>query len=356
MARVVTEELAAAQTIAPPQDEVGTSLVGPTLLEHGTSEQRERFLPPLLRGEESWCQLFSEPGAGSDLAGLATCAVADGDGWTVNGQKVWNSGADIARRGMLLARTDVDMPKHAGMSYFLLDMDQPGIDARPLRQMNGESRFWKVFISDARVRGNEILERPGDGWRVAATTLRHERSSVGGRPARGLVLLPSGEKAGYLGRIVGEVLANKLQGRRFAGNAVPARKLSELARERGVSTDASIRQGLASYYTLMEVNKYTQLRIRAAAAQGRPLLAGASVTKLAISRICRTSRDLSFAILGPHTMLADADAPHGGEFQTVGLASCGSAIGGGTDEIQRNLLGERVLGLPREPAVGHEKP
>jgi len=347
-ARLVTEALAEVGAISPPQGAVGARLAGPTLLIHGNEEQRARYLPPLLRGEESWCQLFSEPGAGSDLPSLATKAIEDGDGWSIEGQKVWNSGADIARRGLLLARTDPAAPKRNGITYFVLDMDQPGVEARPLRQMNDETRFCEVFIDGARVGAEDVLGAVNDGWRVVRTTLGFERASVSGRAAPGLVPVNSGEKAGHLDRTVSDVLASRHAGAPFTGNAIPVRRLIDLARERGRTGDAVMRQGLARYHSLVEVNRYTQLRIRAASAEGRTPGAEASITKLAVSDICRTSRDVSFSILGAEAMLWGTDAPYGGSVQTVGLASCGVSIGGGTDEVQRNTIAERALGLPRD--------
>jgi alkylation response protein AidB-like acyl-CoA dehydrogenase len=351
-ARVVTEELAALGAIAPPMGGMGVNLAGPTILEHGTPEQQARYLPGILRGEESWCQLFSEPDAGSDLAGVGTTAVPDGDELVVNGQKVWNSGADVADRGLLLARTDPDLPKHAGLTYFLLDMNQPGIEARPLRQMNGESHFCEVFLNDARVSSADMLGERGAGWRVAATTLRSERATVGSRAARGLVQLPSGSHVGVLDRTVGDLVKVQARQRAITGSAVPARKLIQLAQERGVNNDPHVRQQLVGYYTLTELNRFVQQRIRATGGQGP----GASIVKLLIAKICHTSREVGFAVLGPDAMLWGEDSPYGGDLQTVGLASFGTSIGGGTDEIQRNVIGERTLGLPREPQVDKDVP
>lgn len=355
-ARVVIEELAAASVIAPPQGAVGVALAGPTILAHGTHEQQARYLPPLLAGEESWCQLFSEPGAGSDLPSLATRAVRDGEVWFVDGQKVWNSAANIARRGLLLARTDPDRPKREGISYFLVDMDQPGVEARPLRQMNGEAHFCEVFLTGARVHDDELLGDLNGGWHVARTTMTFERAMVAGRAARGLVSIPSGEKAGYLDRVTGEVIerTSRATAPALSGNAVPARRLFALARERGVAQDPHVRQDLARYFTLTEINRYTQLRAAAAARAGHAVGAEASITKLAVSNLCQVSRDVTFSILAAHGMLDGTDAPYDGALHTVALASFGTRIGGGTDEIQKNSIGERTLGLPREPDVdGH---
>ena len=340
--RVVTEELAAAGVIAPPVGNIGLGLAGPTLLEHGTEEQRAAFLPPLLNGEEAWCQLFSEPGAGSDLPSLAARAIRDGDDWVVNGQKVWNSAADVSRRGLLLARTDVDVPKREGITYFVVDMDQPGIDARPLRTMDGEARFCEVFLTDARVRHTDVIGTVNGGWHVARTTMAYERAAAADGGARGLVFVPSGERAGQLDRVVGDVLA---AGDRGSGHsrrsALRARDMIQLARERDAAGDPHVRQELARYYTLTEVHRLTQRRAKAGARRERPGPAGL-ISKLALGRICNMSRDLSFAILGADAMLA-------GDVQGIGLSSPGVTIGAGTDEIQRNMLGERALGLPREP-------
>jgi alkylation response protein AidB-like acyl-CoA dehydrogenase len=357
-ARVITEELAAATVVGPPDGVVGVRLAGPTLLDHGTEEQIATYLPPLLRGEEAWCQLFSEPGAGSDLPSLGTSAVRDGERWIVNGQKVWNSGADSARRGLLLARTDSDVPKRDGITYFIIDMNQGGVEARPLRTMNGMAHFCEVFLTDAYVETRDVIGGLNDGWRVVRTTLLYERASATERPARGLVHVPSGEAAGHLDRSTGEFVeaARAKRTGRFSRSAVPAREMIALARECGVNEDPTMRQRLATYYSLTEVHRMTQLRARSAARMGRAPGPEGSVSKLALGRICHTSRDLSFDILGPAAMLHGSDAPYGGALHTVGLSSPGVTIGAGTDEIQRNTIGERVLGLPHEPAVDEGVP
>jgi alkylation response protein AidB-like acyl-CoA dehydrogenase len=348
-ARVVTEELAAARVIAPPIGNIGLRLAGPTLLQHGSEELRTTYLPPLLRGDEAWCQLFSEPGAGSDLPSLSARAVRDDDGWVVTGQKVWNSGADVSRRGLLLARTDPDAPKRHGISYFVIDMDQPGVEARPLRQMNGEAHFCEVFLTDARVREIDRIGEVNAGWQAARTTLALERASATEIGARGLVSIPSGEASGQLDRVVGDVLApGGYTPRQFRGSAIRSREMLRLARERGVTDDPTIRQELARYYVLTEVHRLTQQRAKAEAHRQGASWAG-SVSKLTLGRICNASRDLSFAILGAQATLAEGDAPRDGELQVIGLSSPGATIGAGTDEIQRNMLGERALGLPREP-------
>ena len=351
--RAVSEELGLAGVVGPPQGAVGSSLAGPTILAHGSPLQQRRYLPPLLEGTESWCQLFSEPGAGSDLPALSTRAVRDGHTWLIDGQKVWTSSADIARRGLLLARTDPDRPKRDGVTYFVIDMDQPGVQTRPLRQMNGEAHFCEVFLTAARVRDDDIVGEVHAGWRAARTTMGFERAMVTARPARGMVSVPSGEKAGYLDRLTGDVVSQSrgVQAPAFSGNAVPSRRMLALAREREVEHDPTIRQQLARYYTLTEISRFTQLRVASAARAGQPVGPEASIAKLAISNICQLSRDLSLALLGAHGTLSGADAPYAGTVQSVALASSGTRIGGGTDEIQKNSLGERALGLPREPSI-----
>ena len=355
--RIVLEEFAAAGVIAAPDTALGFSLAGPTILTHGTDEQRQRLLPPMLRGEEIWCQLFSEPGAGSDLASAATRAVKDGGHWILNGQKVWNSSADKAQRGVLIARTNVDVPKHAGLSYFCIDMEQPGVEARPLVTMSGDAPFCEVFLSDAVVEDADLLEGEGEGWKVALSTLAFERVNTAGRAPKGIITLRGGAKYGNLDRITGEVLsAGRDAEPRFSGNAIPARKLFELARERGRNDDPLLRQHLAEYYSLTEINKFTQQRIRASAAAGKPVGATASISKLAVANICQYSRELGFEILGAAGMLYGQSSPYEGQIQRTGLSAFGARIGGGTDEIQRNLLGERALGLPREPQVDKDLP
>ncbi|MCU1401468.1 MAG: putative acyl-CoA dehydrogenase [Acidimicrobiales bacterium] len=355
-ARTVTEQLAAARVIAPPVGHVAATLAAPTILDHGTAEQINRFVPPIACGQASWCQLFSEPGSGSDLASVGTRAVRDGDEWIVTGQKVWNSGADSAQMGMLLARTDLDAPKHRGMTYFLIDMDQPGIEVRPLRQMNGMSSFCEVFISEARVGHDCILGELNGGWRIAQTTLAHERGSVSGRGATGLAQARSGTISGDVSLAASEIIARSARARTggIAGGAVPTKMMLELARQFERAADPVTRQELARYYTQNKVNSWTMRRV--AAAKGRLTGADGSMSKLATSRICQQSRDLAFSILGAATMLDGSDAPMRGDLQRVGLGSPGTRIGGGTDEVQLNVLGERGLGLPREPSDDADTP
>jgi alkylation response protein AidB-like acyl-CoA dehydrogenase len=290
---------------------VGIGMVGPTLIEHGTEAQKARYLPALLRGDEVWCQLFSEPGAGSDLAGLRTRAERDGDEWVVDGQKVWSSGAHHSELGILLARTDPDAPKHQGITYFVLDMRSPGVEVRPLRQINGVAHFNEVFLTDVRVPHENVIGEVNGGWAVAQTTLGAERALIGG------------------------------------GGAVGFRDLARLARDQDAATDPVLRQRLADAYIRFEILKY--LGQRAAARRDGAASAVASVLKLAASRHVALNGDLALALEGTGAMLLHDDAPYGGFWQQNFLNQWGIRIGGGTEQVQRNVIGERVLGLPPEP-------
>lgn len=343
------------QVIGPPTG-VGVSLGGPTLLVFGTEEQQHRFLPSLASGEESWCQLFSEPDAGSDLPSLRTRAVSDGgDGWIVNGQKVWNSGAALSDRGLLLARTDPEVPKRQGISYFVVDMVQDGVKTRPLRQMNGDADFDEVFITDGHVASNAMIGRRGDGWKVAQTTLAFERAGIGGR-ASARLSLSGGARREMLDLSVGE-LVDRLLGshsadERITGYMLRSKTMIELAREYGLTSDPLVRQKLAAYRISTEVNRLTAMRARGKSAAGGRPGPESSVGKLAVSLIARQSRALTLNLIGAYGMLSGTDAPYGGDLQHVTLSGFAAGLGGGTDEIQRNTVGERTLGLPRELDVG----
>ncbi len=352
-AATIAEVLARNQVIGPPMGALAATLAAPTLLEHATAAQQAALVRPIATGEAAWCQLFSEPGSGSDLASIGTRAERDGDEWVITGQKVWNSAADTADFGMLLARSDVDVPKHAGITYFVIDMRQPGVEARPLKQMNGASNFCEVFLTEARVPGDRVIGEVNGGWKVAQTTMYHERNMVAGGGRPGLVAARSGS-AGDLDAKVSEVLdraRDAAQARRspIRAGAVPAKLMVDLARGYGASDDPVIRQELARYITQVRVNGWTMRR--SGAAGGRLTGADGSLAKLTTARICQQSRDLSYRIVGAHGMLTRKASPLGGDLQTVNLASPGNRLGGGTDEIQLTVLGERALGLPREPSV-----
>jgi alkylation response protein AidB-like acyl-CoA dehydrogenase len=335
---------------------LGVMLAGPTIIAHGNDEQKAKLLRPIISGEVAWCQLFSEPGAGSDLAGLQTRAVRDGDEWVVNGQKVWTSGGQYADVGMLIARTNADVPKHQGITYFAIDMNQPGIEVRPLREMTGRAMFNEVFISDARVHQDDMIGGEGNGWRAALTTLANERVGLGG--GGGGAGLPGGAKAGMLDRRAGD-LGDATGTRTGTGQAFAARGfglMRRLAEQQGVNGTAVIRQRLAELFSLEQISRYTMLRAKAAAKSGRGPGPESSTGKLQISRITRLSRDLGLSILGPGGTLMGQDAPSGGVIQELALFSPAPSIYGGTDEIQKNIIGERVLGLPKEPGTDKEVP
>ncbi len=357
-AMTVTGVLAQNKVIGSPVGAMASTLAAPTLLEHATEAQRTELVRPIATGEAAWCQLFSEPGSGSDLASVGTRAVRDGDEWVVTGQKVWNSSADSADFGMLLARTDVDVPKHAGITYFVIDMKQSGIEVRPLKQMNGASNFCEVFLTEARVRGDHVIGEVNGGWRVAQSTLFHERNSVAGGGLPGLVMARSGS-GGDLDRKVAEVLDRarevaKARKSPIRAGAVPAKLMVELAQKFGVSGDPVIRQELARYVSQVRVNGWTMRR--SGAAGGKLTGADGSIAKLTTARICQESRDLSYRIVGARGMLMGQISPLEGDLQMVNLASPGNRLGGGTDEIQLNVLGERALGLPREPSSDKDVP
>jgi alkylation response protein AidB-like acyl-CoA dehydrogenase len=331
-------------------------LAGPTILVHGTDEQRARYLRPILTGQEAWCQLFSEPGAGSDLASLQTRAERDGDEWIINGQKVWTSGGQTADLGMLLARTDPDAPKHKGITYFALKMDQPGVEVRPLREMTGRSLFSEVFFADARAHRSEIIGELNGGWAVANTTLANERAGLGSGGTGALGGAMPGAKSGQLGRRVGDLAAG--HGRDRGQRVIAGRQatvLEKLAKELGRDDDPVVRQRLAELHILNEVGRYTALRVKAAKASGRGPGPEANTAKLLMSRITRLSRDLGLEILGPHGMLMGPDTPGGGVAQEMALFAPAVSIYGGSDEVQKNIIGERVLGLPKEPDADKAK-
>jgi len=300
---------------------VSIGMVGPTLIAHGTPEQQQHHLQPILRGDEVWCQLFSEPGSGSDLASLGTRAVRDGDDWIVNGQKVWTSFGQFADYAILLARTDVDAPKHAGITYFILDMKTPGIEVRPITQITGVQHFNEVFLSDVRIPHRNVLGDVHGGWRVAQTTLSNERSHIGS-----------------------------------GGGSWTVPQLIDLARRTGAHNDPRVRQGLAAAHARAETLRYLGLRMRTAMSQLRMPGPEMLTLKLAFANHWRITADLAAEIVGAGAMLWDADAPEQNQWGQQLLSQFAIRIGGGTDEIQRNIIAERGLGLPREPQNDKDLP
>ena len=344
---------------------LGLLLAGPTIVTHGSDEQKRRYLKDIVTGQKAWCQLFSEPGAGSDLAGLNARAVQDGEEWVVNGQKVWTSGGQYADLGMLLARTDPDVPKHQGISYFGVDMHQPGIEVRPLKEMTGRALFNEVFLTDARVADDALIGGRNNGWAVANTTLAYERAGLGagGGSAAGGSATP-GSVAGDLDKRAGDFARGG--GRRGgAGGAMFGAAeglLRELAKANGKINDPTVRQDLMQLHTYNEIARYMNLRQKGLKASGGGDIPGlGNIAKLSMSRILKLSRELGLRIVGPfgtlHAYSPDArkslDEATGNPFLAavteMALFSPGPSIYGGTDEVQHNIIGERVLGLPKEP-------
>ena len=327
-------ESALAEADAPPPDVarniIGHGMAAPTILAHGTPEQQARYLRPLFTGEEIWCQLFSEPGAGSDLAGLATRAIRDGDEWVVNGQKVWTTLAHISRFGLLVARTDPNLPKHLGLTYFICDMQADGVDVRPLRQLTGDAEFNEVYLNDVRLPDDLRLGNEGDGWRVSMTTLMNERVSIGGgRAKRG-----SG------------AIAQAVDVWKATGCDDPVR-----------------RDQLMKLWVAAEVNRLTNIRAGEMRRVGTPGPEG-SVAKLSFAELNQAISELCVDLLGAEGQLyPDYDNPrresvgfYTGDPRYFFLRSRANSIEGGTSEVLRNILGERVLGLPGEPRTDKDLP
>ena len=325
-----------------------------TLLAHGSDDQKRKFLRAALTGQDSWCQLFSEPGSGSDLAGATTRAALKDGRWVVNGQKVWTTSAHHADWGLLLARTDWDVPKHQGLSYFLIDMHQPGVEVRPLKQMNGHASFNQVFFTDADVAPEHLVGELGGGWAVANTTLMHERRGADGTVARG------GEASTRKGRIYDEERAEAAVAMEpykwYPQRAGRVDLVLQRARETGKLADPVVRQEIAKLLTLARTAEWTARRARAALAQGQPPGPEGSLGKLVASHVARAAARVHTLISGADAMLAGDDAPLEGVIAEVLISVPAVSIAGGTDEIQRNIIAERVLRMPREPGFDADRP
>ncbi len=324
---------AAGAPMAAFRNPIGYGMGAPTVVTHGSEKQKRRYLRPLFTGEEIWCQLFSEPGAGSDVASLATRAVRDGDEWVVNGQKVWTTLAHVARWGMLVARTDPDQPKHKGLTYFVVDMQAPGVEVRPLRQMTGDAEFNEVYFTDVRIPDDERLSEVGDGWRVALTTLMNERVSIGGSIA------PRG--SGPIGSAV-EIWNGR------------ADKTSPAAR--------ALKDRLMSAWVEAEVLRLTNIRAGQNRQKGVPGPEG-STGKLhfaelnkKIYELCVDLMGAEGSLYGSYTMERSATAMASRSVAQAFLRSRANSIEGGTSEVMRNILGERVLGLPGDVRVDKDLP
>jgi alkylation response protein AidB-like acyl-CoA dehydrogenase len=310
---------------------IGYGMGAPTVYTWGSEAQKSRYLRPLFTGEEIWCQLFSEPGAGSDVASLASKAVRDGDEWIINGQKVWTTLAHLSRWGMLVARTDPEAPKHAGLSYFVVDMHAPGVEVRPLRQMTGEAEFNEVYFTDVRIPDAERLGGVGDGWRVSLTTLMNERVSIGG------AIMPRG--GGPIGQAV------------KVWNDLPAER-----------RDVVSRDALTQLWIRAEVGRLTNIRGSQNARRGTPGPEG-SIGKLAYAEVNKDVYEFLVSLLGAEGMLYGSyemvrpeSAMGFDTYQKAFLRARANSIEGGTSEVMRNILGERVLGLPGDVRVDKALP
>jgi alkylation response protein AidB-like acyl-CoA dehydrogenase len=325
---------AAGAPSAPPQIFFNLYLAGPTMVTHGSDELRKRALRPMFTGEDVWCQLFSEPGSGSDLAGLSTRCVRDGEEWVANGQKVWNTLAHLANKGMLVARTDPELPKHKGLTYFMVDMQAPGVEVRPLRQITGEAEFNEVYLTDARIPDADRIGDVGDGWRVSMTTLMNERTTIGagtGGPKRG-----------------GGSIAEAIYTWNHTTDHSPAR-----------------RDQLMKLWCDAEVLRLTNMRAAQKARSGNPGPEG-SIAKLAFATLNKSVYEWCIDTLGPagivdydYTFRRPSEAlldGTPGSARKLFLRSRANSIEGGTSEIMRNILGERILGLPGEPRVDRDLP
>ena len=350
-ANVVAEEIRTAGAIGPPSG-LGYALAAPTIARHGNDEQKQHELLRILNGQDAWCQLFSEPGAGSDLASLQCKADVDGDEYIVNGQKVWTSTAQLCNLGMLIARTDSSLPKHVGITYFKFDMTQPGVTVRPLKEMTGRAMFNEVFIDDCRVQASDIIGGYNNGWAVANTTLAAERSSLGsgGGGAAGAAF--PGPMAGHLEQPVRGFVGQFRTGGTGGGGGSMADRLIELARAEGKANDPVVRQGLVKLYTMQQIGNYSALRMRGGGAS----MAAPNIAKLMMSDMLRLNREVGHQILGADGMLMGPESKTQGMVQEMTLFSPGPSIYGGSDQVQRNIIGERALGLPKEPGPDKSTP
>ncbi len=326
----VCAEEAAKYRLPPTGEAVTTGICAPTLLDFGTEEQRCRHVPRMIRGDEVWTQLLSEPGAGSDLAGLQTKAVRDGEEYVLSGQKVWTSGALQSDYALCVARTDSTVPKHQGLSMFIVDLRAAGVTILPLRQMTGDAHFNEVFLDEVRLPASALVGHENDGWRALLAMLTHERLALG-----------AGTGAGGSG----------------AGWSRPASgRLIDLARRRGLLNDGVVRQELMKLYVAERVLAYMGQKMRDEIAAGISVGARGSVAKLATALLARQSSNLGMSLAGAASIAWNSGDPEGGALAQASCFSPMTAIAGGTSEIQRNTIGERVLGLPKEPQVDRDVP
>ena len=329
------------------------NLAAATILVHGNELHKKKFLRRILTGEDTWCQLFSEPGSGSDLAGATTRADQKGNKWIVNGQKVWTTSAHHAQYALLLARTDWDIAKHKGLSYFILDIEQKGVEVVPLKQMNGHASFNQVFFTDAEIEPEFQVGELGEGWAIATTTLMHER-----RGADGLRRWQeASERKGRCYEEEAEEIAHQLEPYKwYPQRAGRVDLVIERAKETGKNADPSVRQEIAKLMIMAKSAEWTARRARAAQEQGQSQGPGGSIGKLTSSNVAKQAAHVHTMITGADAMLTAEDSPMDGIIAEILVSFPATSIAGGTDEIQRNIISERVLKMPKEIRMDADMP
>ena len=329
------------------------NLAAATILVHGNELHKKKFLRRILTGEDTWCQLFSEPGSGSDLAGATTRADQKGNKWIVNGQKVWTTSAHHAQYALLLARTDWDIAKHKGLSYFILDIEQKGVEVVPLKQMNGHASFNQVFFTDAEIEPEFQVGELGEGWAIATTTLLHER-----RGADGLRRWQeASDRKGRCYEEEAEEIAHQLEPYKwYPQRAGRVDLVIERAKETGKNTDPAVRQEIAKLMIMAKSAEWTARRARAAQEQGQAQGPGGSIGKLTSSNVAKQAAHVHTMITGANAMLTGEDSPMDGTIAEILVSFPATSIAGGTDEIQRNIISERVLKMPKETRMDADMP
>jgi len=355
LAAVVDQEIRRIGAVGVARTGIRT-LAAATLLAHGSDFQKRKFLRRSLTGEDTWCQLFSEPGSGSDLAGAMTRAERKDGRWIVNGQKVWTTSAHHADWGLLLARTDMDATKHQGLSFFVIDMHQPGVEVRPLRQMNGHASFNQVFFTDAEVPEEHLVGELGGGWAVATTTLMHERRGADGVGAVGAGASATVREGRIYDEERAEVATTMEPYKWYPQRAGRVDLVLKRAKETGKIDDPVVRQEIAKLLILARSAEWTARRARAAQALGRPQGPEGSLGKLAASHVARAAARVHTLISGADAMLSGPDGPEDGIVAEILISVPAVSIAGGTDEIQRNIIAERVLRMPKEPGSADDRP
>lgn len=349
---IVDEEFAKVGAVGVAKAGIRT-LAAATILAHGTDLHKEKFLKRILTGEDTWCQLFSEPGSGSDMAGAVTRADKRGNKWVINGQKVWTTSAHKAHWGLLLARADWDKVKHKGLAYFVLDMKQPGVQVHPLKQMNGHASFNQVFFTDAEIEPEMMICDVGDGWTVATTTLMHERRGADGLRSWAT---PSDAKGRIYDEERAEIATVMEPYKWYPQRAGRVDLVMQRAKETGKINDPVIRQEIAKLLIMSKSAEWTARRARAAQNQGKPQGPEGSLGKLVASHVARQAARVHTYITGADALLSGEDGAMNGLIAEILISVPASSIAGGTDEIQRNIISERVLKMPRETSVDTDKP